>query len=387
MGFLMSFRRQWTAAMLVPIVMGLVSSFLVNMAWAGSHHRHAIKATPHRSGHSHSSYLNKNKTPQPPVAAEAYAQNSAAMAWADNIALQRQLDPAWVRQAVGQARKIPVITQYVMPAASPTAKNWRAYRARFIEPNRIQAGHRFWQTHAATLARAEQIYGVPAEIIVGIIGVETLYGKNTGNFRVIDALATLAFDFPAQHPRASERQAYFANELAQFLVLAQRNRWDPMVVKGSYAGAMGWPQFMPSSWAQFAVDFDGDGKIDLFNNTADVIGSVANYFKAFNWRPGMPTHYPVQFDASRLDMDALMTPDILPTFSVSSFAAKGALVEGAALEHRGPLALIELQNGGDAPTYVAGTENFYAITRYNWSSYYAMAVIELGQEIKAALPK
>jgi membrane-bound lytic murein transglycosylase B len=150
---------------------------------------------------------------------------------------------------------------------------------------------------------------------------------------------------------------------------------------------MGWPQFMPSSWAQFAVDFDGDGKIDLFNNTADVIGSVANYFKAFNWRPGMPTHYPVQFDASRLDMDALMTPDILPTFSVSSFAAKGALVEGAALEHRGPLALIELQNGGDAPTYVAGTENFYAITRYNWSSYYAMAVIELGQEIKAALPK
>jgi membrane-bound lytic murein transglycosylase B len=315
------------------------------------------------------------------VAAEAYAQNSAVMAWADQMALQQQLDPAWVRQTVGQARKIPVITEYVMPAASPTTKNWRAYRERFIETKRIQAGLRFWQTHAATLARAEQIYGVPAEIIVGIIGVETLYGKNTGNFRVIDALATLAFDFPAQHSRASERQTYFANELAQFLALAQRNRWDPLLVKGSYAGAMGWPQFMPSSWAQFAVDFDGDGQIDLFNNTADVIGSVANYFKAFNWRSGMPTHYPVQFDASRLDMDALMTPDILPTFSVSSFAAKGAVLEGGAVEYKGPLALIELQNGGDAPTYVAGTENFYAITRYNWSSYYAMAVIELGQAV------
>jgi membrane-bound lytic murein transglycosylase B len=309
------------------------------------------------------------------------------MAWADQIALQRQLNPSWVRQTVGQARKIPVITQYVMPAASTTAKNWRAYRARFIEPNGIQAGLRFWQTHAATLARAEEIYGVPAEIIVGILGVETLYGKNTGNFRVIDALATLAFDFPTQHPRASERQAYFANELAQFLVLTQRNRWDPLLVKGSYAGAMGWPQFMPSSWAQFAVDFDGDGQIDLFNNPADVIGSVANYFKAFNWRPGMPTHYPVLFDAVRLNMDELMTPDILPTFSVSSFAAKGAILEGAALNHQGPLALIELQNGSDSPTYVAGTENFYAITRYNWSSYYAMAVIELGQTVKAALPK
>jgi membrane-bound lytic murein transglycosylase B len=141
---------------------------------------------------------------------------------------------------------------------------------------------------------------------------------------------------------------------------------------------------MPGSWAKFAVDFDGDNRIDLYKSPADVIGSVANYFKAFNWQTGMPTHYPVQFDATRLNMEALMAPDILPTFSISSFMAKGALLDGAALQHSGPLALIELQNGGDAPTYVAGTENFYAITRYNWSSYYAMAVIELGQEIKAA---
>jgi membrane-bound lytic murein transglycosylase B len=136
---------------------------------------------------------------------------------------------------------------------------------------------------------------------------------------------------------------------------------------------------------KYAVDFDGDSRIDLFNSPADVIGSVANYFKAFNWQRGMPTHYPVRFDASPLELEALLAPDILPSFSVASFVAKGALLEGAALEHAGPLALVELQNGDAPPSYVAGTENFYAITRYNWSSYYAMAVIELGQEVASAL--
>ena len=160
-----------------------------------------------------------------------------------------------------------------------------------------------------------------------------------------------------------------------------------MSLRGSFAGAMGMPQFMPSSWVKYAIDFDGDGKVDLFNSTADVIGSVANYFKAFNWQPDMPTHYPVTFDKSKLDLDTLMAPDILPTFSVASFSAKGAVLQGDALKHAGPLALIELQNAGAESTYVAGTENFYAITRYNWSSYYAMAVIELGREIAAVVNK
>ena len=138
---------------------------------------------------------------------------------------------------------------------------------------------------------------------------------------------------------------------------------------------------MPSSQASFAVDFDRNGRIDLSTSTSDVIGSVAHYLQAFNWQPGMATHDPVQFDSAKLDMDTLMAPDILPTFNVASFSAKGAVLSGPALAHPGPLALIELLNGGDAPSYVAGTENFYAITRYNWSSYYAMAVIELGREI------
>ena len=224
---------------------------------------------------------------------------------------------------------------------------------------------------------------MPPEIIVGIVGVETIYGRDTGSFRVMDALTTLAFDFPANHPRAAERSAYFKSEIEQFLLLQHRMKADPLAVKGSYAGAMGLPQFMPSSWMKHAVDFDGDGTIDLWNSPADVIGSVASYFKAHKWQSGMPTHYPVTFDASRLDMKALMAPDILPTFSVAEFADKGALLQGAALRHEGPLALIELLNGADAPSYVAGTENFYAITRYNWSSYYAMAVIELGREVAA----
>ncbi|MEP6826228.1 MAG: lytic murein transglycosylase, partial [Ramlibacter sp.] len=154
----------------------------------------------------------------------------------------------------------------------------------------------------------------------------------------------------------------------------------------SYAGAMGMPQFMPSSWVKWAVDFDGDGRVDLARSPADVIGSVASYFKGYGWIPGMPTHYPVSFDPQTLDKEALLAPDILPTFGVASFTAKGAVLEGQALQHAGPLALVELQNGGDTPSYVAGTENFYVITRYNWSSYYAMAVIELGREVQKALP-
>ena len=145
------------------------------------------------------------------------------------------------------------------------------------------------------------------------------------------------------------------------------------------------PQFMPSSWARFAVDFDGNGRIDLFASTADVIGSVANYFKAFDWRAGMPTHYAVRFDPARVELDALLAPDILPTFSAARFSAMGALLDEAGAAHAGPLALVELQNGEEPPSYVAGTENFYVITRYNWSSYYAMAVIELGEAVAAAL--
>jgi membrane-bound lytic murein transglycosylase B len=313
-----------------------------------------------------------------------YASRDDAMLFADDLAERRNLDREWVRQAIGQANFIPSVQRLMRPATTTFVKNWRVYRSRFIDPVRISAGARFWRDNAATLARAEQEFGVPAEIIVGILGVETIYGRDMGTFRVIDALATLAFDFPKTDKR--DRTQFFKDELEQLLSLSNRTGNDPLAYRGSYAGAMGLGQFMPSSWTKYAVDFDGDGKVDLFNSPADAIGSVANYFKSFNWKPGMPTHYPVSFDAAKLDKDTLMGPDILPSFTVERFTELGAVLQGEALAHPGPLALVELQNGSDgAPQYVAGTDNFYAITRYNWSSYYAMSVIELGALVKAAV--
>lgn len=334
----------------------------------------------------HSKKPTRVATHQTTVPGPSYGQRLDALQAADDIAQRQKLDRDWVRQTLGQARYVAAIAKAVTPPAVGVAKNWQLYRSRFVEPLRIRAGVAFWQAHRDTLQRAEQETGVPAEIIVGILGVETIYGQQTGNFRVLDALATLAFDFPASHPRAAERSAYFKTELEQYLSWTFSSGRDPLTLKGSYAGAMGLPQFMPSSWAKFAVDFDGDGVVDLLGSPADAIGSVANYFKAFNWQPGLATHFPLDFDASKLDMAALMAPDILPTFSVENFQAKGVVLTGAALKHPGKLALIELQNGDAAPSYVAGTDNFYAITRYNWSSYYALAVIELGQVVAQAMP-
>jgi membrane-bound lytic murein transglycosylase B len=330
----------------------------------------------------------KTKVSAPSRQGTPYAGREDAMAFADQLAERHGLDADWARAALREARMLPVVVRLMQPAPSGTPKNWTVYRSRFIDPVRIQAGVRFWQENREALERAERDYGVPPEVVVGIVGVETIYGQQMGSFRVLDALATLAFDFPQSHPRAAERTKFFQGELEHFLVLQQRLGVDPTRPLGSYAGAMGMPQFMPSSWVRWAVDYDGDGRVDLWRSPTDVIGSVANYFKAFGWQPGMPTHYPVTFDEERLDKDTLLAPDILPTFSVPTFLALGAVLDDTAVKHTGPLALVELQNGADAPpVYVAGTENFYVITRYNWSSYYALAVIELGREVKEALAR
>ena len=327
-------------------------------------------------------------TSQQSISASTYGQRPDALRWAEQVSLQQGIDRTWLQTQLAEARQLAQVRRLMTPSTGPkktTARSWQTYRSNFIDAARIQAGVRFWQENAGTLARAEQVYGVPPEIVVGIIGVETIYGRNMGNFRVLDALATLAFDYPDNHPKRDERVAYFQGELAQFLSTAWKNQDNPSRARGSYAGAMGLGQFMPSSLARFGVDFDGDGKVDLYNSTADAIGSVANYFKGHGWIPQMPVRYDVVFNPSGADMATLLAPDIQPTFTAQQMLDLGAVPLDGGMKHQGPLALVELLNGNDSPSYVIGTQNFYAITRYNQSSYYAMAVHDLGQEVAAAV--
>lgn len=315
---------------------------------------------------------------------QAYADRPDVRRFADELTQRHGWPADWAQDALGQARFLPRVTQLIMPPPVGTAKNWAAYRDRFIEPKRLKAGVAFWDAHERTLRKAERAYGVPASLIVGIIGVETYYGRHLGGFRVLDALATLSFDFPSGR---SDRSEFFRGELESLLVWTRREGRAPREVKGSYAGAIGWPQFMPSSILRHAVDFDGDGHIDLERNITDVIGSVAHFLRNHGWEPGLPTHFPVEPPTDEQDRAVLLQPDIVPSFSVQEMGARGAVLDERALDHSGPLALVELHNGGQAPSYVAGTRNFYVVTRYNWSSYYALAVIELGRAVQAERAK
>ncbi len=309
-----------------------------------------------------------------------YGSRNDVLEFADELAIRQGLDAAWVRAQLSQARYLPAVARLMTPPPAGTAKNWAAYRERFVEPVRLRAGRNFWNANQRWLAEAEARYGVPPEIVVGIIGVETVFGQQMGSFRVIDALATLAFDYPVGR---RDRRPFFRDELENYLRMSSDLAIAPASLRGSYAGAIGMPQFMPSSIRKYAVDFDGDGRIDLHENSADVIGSVAHYLAEFGWQRGLPTYFEVGAPVDAGDRAALLGPDILPTFSARDFSERGAWLPPAGIQHEGKLALVELQNGNAAPSFVAGTANFYAITRYNWSSYYAMAVIELGQAIKS----
>jgi membrane-bound lytic murein transglycosylase B len=318
---------------------------------------------------------------RPPAAAEpAYGERDEVLRFAAEVAARRGLPREWIASQLAQARRIEAVRKLVMPPPAGTAKNWAAYRARFVEPQRIEAGAAFWRENAAWLEQAEQRFGVPAAIVVGIVGVETYYGRLTGRFRTIDALATLAFDFP---PGRRDRSAFFRGELEEFFVLCAREGVDPQQLRGSYAGAVGLGQFMPGSINRQAIDFDGDGRIDLQGSAADTVGSIASYLAAAGWQPGWPATYEVSVPVDSIDRAALLAPDVVPTFTPAQFAERGAVLSEAGRAFGAALALVELQNGGLAPSYVAGTQNFLALTRYNASSYYAMAVIALGDAVSA----
>ena len=383
---------QWTLALLVGI--GLVST-----SWAAHTPKSeaiGISCPPNSapSQKTKAKDKQKNKTkakgaackPEPRTSARTYALHEGARQAADAIAERNGISRAWVRATLAQALMLPEVVRAVTPAQDPGVRHWDAYRQRNLDPVRLQAGVDFWQRNAKTLAQAEQQTGVPAHIVVGILGVETIYGKRMGKYRVLDALSTLAFDFPTSHPKAPARAAYFLQELEAYLLWCKQPGRDPLTVRGSYAGAMGMAQFMPSSWQKYAVDFDSDGTIDLFGSSADAIGSVAHYLAAFGWKAGVPTHFSVQLEANRADLPALLEKDIWPSMTAATMAERGVLLPASAIQYAGLMALVELKNGADAaPTYVAGTDNFYTVTRYNWSSFYAMAVIELGLAVQAQM--
>ncbi|MBV8500140.1 MAG: lytic murein transglycosylase B [Paucibacter sp.] len=322
------------------------------------------------------------RKPPPPKDAPPYPlTDKVPAAELARFAIDAGLDAAEVLPVLTQAQIQPSVQRLVMPPPAGKAKDWSAYRALFIEPQRIGAGVEFWNANAAALAKAENDYGVPPEIVVGVIGVETFYGRIMGRYRVLDALATLAFAFPTGR---SDRSAFFRTELGEFFKLAKREGADPLGYLGSYAGAMGLAQFMPGSWNRHAIDFDGDGHIDLIGSPADAIGSVAHYLSEYGWQRGMMTHYSVALPADTATRARLLTPDVVPSFTARELQAAGARPSEAAMDFDGKVAVVELQNGAKAASHVLGTSNFYVVTRYNHSSYYAMAVIELGRAVANA---
>ncbi|MNF29414.1 Membrane-bound lytic murein transglycosylase B precursor [compost metagenome] len=268
-------------------------------------------------------------------------------------------------------RKQSIIDAISRPAEK--VKPWKDYRPIFITDSRIARGVDFWREHAATLARAEAEYGVPAQVIVAIIGVETFYGGNTGSFRVMDALSTLAFDYPPRAP-------FFRKELREFLMLSREEQVDPLTLKGSYAGAMGLPQFMPSSFRAYAVDFDGDGHINIWTNPVDAIGSVASYFKRHGWLPGEPVVSVATVEGEQVEQG--LSAGLDPQLNVDQLRRLG-WTSNDALDGEMPVTAFRLE-GAQGDEYWLGLPNFFVITRYNRSVMYAMAVNQLAESLVAA---
>lgn len=287
-----------------------------------------------------------------------------------------------------ETKHVETAIQLVKPAPPGRPKNWRVYRSRFIEPIRIQAGVTFWNQYAPALERAEQTYGVPAEIIAGIIGVETIYGRYTGNFRVLDTLTTLGFDYP-DTPNRDTRMKFFRDQLEHTLLYTRDVGIDPFSLLGSFAGAIGLPQFMPGSIRNFAVDFDGDGKIDLRNSPVDAIGSVANFLVQHGWQSGQPIVFPATVTTRSVDgvvdnrWEAYIGQGLEAKFSLDEMRTAGITSNGDAPGNL-QYGLVDLQNGTDATEYWLGAANFFAITKYNRSFFYAMSVVELGRAVKDA---
>ncbi len=306
-------------------------------------------------------------------AVPSFADDAQVIAFARDLEQRHGFNADELLGQFAQTRPNDKVLQLIKPPASPLQRSWERYRPRFLNDRRIDGGVRFWRAHEATLARASALYGVPPEVIVAIIGVETEYGANTGSFRVLEALATLAFHYP-------RRADFFRTELEQFLLLARENNQSPLAVKGSFAGAIGIPQFMPGSQRRYAVDFDGDNKVDLAGSVEDAIGSVARFLEQHGWQAGQPVAQPAMLSGS--PNPAWIEAGIRPTLPAGQLKAQGVVSD---IDEAATVALIDLVSPGRETEYWLGYENFYVITRYNRSSFYAMSVFQLAEEIRRRL--
>ena len=308
----------------------------------------------------------------PALAAAPKPLRSDFAAFIDDMVRKHQFDRRHLQRLFAQVQPRPAIVRAM--SAPSTAQPWHRFRARYIDDVRIAGGVRFWQQHASVVNRASLEFGVPPEIIVATIGVETLYGRHMGSFKVIEALSMLAFDYP---PRAE----FFRDELEQFLLLARELGVDSASMRGSYAGAIGIPQFLPSSYRKYAVDFDGDGRADLAGAPADAIGSVANYYRAFGWEPDGVVA--VRVDVGDSAVDATIAAGIKPHITVADLRQRG-VVPSEPLRDDAQAALFTLETTAGMHYWI-GLNNFYVITRYNRSVNYAMVVYELARELRSAM--
>ncbi len=295
-----------------------------------------------------------------------YSQRSDVQQFIDEMVEKHGFDRDQLMSSFASAKRLDGVLKAI---AKPAEKvlTWKEYRPIFISSKRIKGGNKFLLQHRETLQRAEKEYGVPAEIITAIVGVETYYGRLSGKTQVFDSLVTLGFDYPP-------RSRFFLSELEQFLLLTREESADLRDIRGSYAGAMGMPQFISSSYRHYAVDFDGDGKRDLWNNTADVIGSVANYFKVHGWKPGEDVVVPARVNGQIEETRNKLKPHT----RISDLSRKGVFPRARIDED--PKATVITLKGKKGKEYWLGLDNFYVITRYNHSAMYAMAVYQLSQE-------
>ena len=282
-------------------------------------------------------------------------------------------DRASVVRLIGAPPSAPASATASASRPKTPVRSYASYRGKFLTQSRIAEGLRYWAVHDDELRRASAEFGVPAEVILGIIGVETAFGQNTGSFRVLDALTTIAFD-------GLRRQDYFRDELKQFLLLSHEQGLDPLAIRGSYAGAMGLPQFMPSSYRRLALDFDQDGRIDLIGSPADAIGSVARYLKEAGWVPNEPATVAVRLPHGR---EAEFVSGLDRSHDVFNLRKAGIKFNDDGLPE-GACAIVALPARGKPAKYVAAFANFEAVTRYNRSTFYAMAVLELADAIRAS---